>query len=89
MGTTAAYHRHVPVHPATDATGHDLVSGDVSGDVSGELPGGAGHPIDLSLEELEREARRVIGEMAYAYFAGGADDERLLAGNVEAWARWE
>ena len=89
MGTTAAYHRHVPVHPATDATGHDLVSGDVSGDVSGELPGGAGHPIDLSLEELEREARRVIGEMAYAYFAGGADDERLLAGNVEAWARWQ
>jgi len=85
MGTTAAYHRHVPVHPATDATGHDLVSGDVSG----ELPGGAGQAIDLSLEELEREARRVIGEMAYAYFAGGADDERLLAGNIEAWARWQ
>jgi isopentenyl diphosphate isomerase/L-lactate dehydrogenase-like FMN-dependent dehydrogenase len=75
----------VPVHPATDATGHDLVSGDVSG----ELPGGAGQAIDLSLEELEREARRVIGEMAYAYFAGGADDERLLAGNIEAWARWQ
>jgi hypothetical protein len=85
MGTTAAYHRHVPVHPATDATGHDLVSGGVSG----ELPGGAGQAIDLSLEELEREARRVIGEMAYAYFAGGADDERLLAGNIEAWARWQ
>jgi isopentenyl diphosphate isomerase/L-lactate dehydrogenase-like FMN-dependent dehydrogenase len=75
----------VPVHPATDATGHDLVSGEVSG----ELPGGAGQAIDLSLEELEREARRVIGEMAYAYFAGGADDERLLAGNIEAWARWQ
>lgn len=75
----------MPVHPATDATGHDLVSGDVSG----ELPGGAGQAIDLSLEELEREARRVIGEMAYAYFAGGADDERLLAGNIEAWARWQ
>jgi isopentenyl diphosphate isomerase/L-lactate dehydrogenase-like FMN-dependent dehydrogenase len=97
MGTTAAYHRHVPAHPATDASGHDLDSGDVSGDVSGEhsgdvsseLPGGSGHPIDLSLEELEREARRVIGEMAYAYFAGGADDERLLAGNIEAWARWQ
>jgi len=85
MGTTAAYHRHVPVHPATDAPGHDLVSGDVTG----ELPGGAGQAIDLSLEELEREARRVIGEMAYAYFAGGADDERLLAGNIEAWARWQ
>ena len=77
--------RPVPVHPATDASGHDLVSGDGSA----ELPGGASHGLDLSLEELEREARRVIGEMAYAYFAGGADDERLLAGNVEAWARWQ
>jgi 4-hydroxymandelate oxidase len=27
--------------------------------------------------------------MAYAYYAGGADDERLLAGNVEAWTRWQ
>jgi isopentenyl diphosphate isomerase/L-lactate dehydrogenase-like FMN-dependent dehydrogenase len=27
--------------------------------------------------------------MAYAYYAGGADDERLLAENVEAWARWQ
>jgi 4-hydroxymandelate oxidase len=44
---------------------------------------------DLSLEELEREARHVIGEMAYAYYAGGADDERLLRGNVEAWGRWQ
>ena len=52
-------------------------------------PAATGHAIDLSLEELEREARGVIGEMAYAYFAGGADDERLLAGNVEAWARWQ
>ena len=85
MGATAAYHRHVPVHPATDTSGHDLVAGDIAG----ELPGGAGHPLDLSLAELEREARRVIGEMAYAYFAGGADDERLLAGNIEAWARWQ
>ena len=77
--------RPVPVHPATDASGHDLVSGDGSA----ELPGGDGHALDLSLEELERQARGVIGEMAYAYFAGGADDERLLAGNVEAWARWQ
>ena len=77
--------RPVPVHPATDASGHDLVSGDGSA----ELPGGDSHGLDLSLEELEREARRVVGEMAYAYFAGGADDERLLAGNVEAWARWQ
>jgi 4-hydroxymandelate oxidase len=44
---------------------------------------------DLSLEDLEREARHVIGEMAYAYYAGGADDERLLTGNVEAWGRWQ
>ncbi|HEY1827923.1 MAG TPA: alpha-hydroxy acid oxidase, partial [Acidimicrobiales bacterium] len=44
---------------------------------------------DLSLEDLERDARHAIGEMAYAYYSGGADDERLLAGNVEAWAHWQ
>ena len=44
---------------------------------------------DLSLEELEREARHAIGEMAYAYYSGGADDERLLQGNVEAWSHWQ
>jgi 4-hydroxymandelate oxidase len=45
--------------------------------------------IDLSLEHLEGEARHVIGEMAYAYYAGGADDERLLEGNIAAWGRWQ
>ncbi len=44
---------------------------------------------DLCLEDLERDARRVIGEMAYAYYAGGADDERLLEGNVAAWSHWQ
>jgi 4-hydroxymandelate oxidase len=73
--------RPVPPHPATDGPVHDLVSD--------ELPGGHGPAIDLSLEALETTARHVIGEMAYAYFAGGADDERLLTGNVEAWARWQ
>ena len=51
----------------------------------------AGTPLalDLSLEDLERDARHVIGEMAYAYYAGGADDERLLEQNVAAWAHWQ
>jgi 4-hydroxymandelate oxidase len=73
--------RLVRPHPATDAPVHDLVSD--------ELPGGHGPAIDVSLEELETRARQLIGEMAYAYFAGGADDERLLTGNIEAWARWQ
>jgi 4-hydroxymandelate oxidase len=75
--------RHVPVHPArAETTGPNH---------AGEPPpsGGAPLAIDLSLEDLEHEARRVIGEMAYAYYAGGADDERLLEGNVAAWARWQ
>jgi 4-hydroxymandelate oxidase len=38
---------------------------------------------------LEREARHRIGEMAYAYYSGGADDERLLVGNVAAWGHWQ
>ncbi|HEY1828631.1 MAG TPA: alpha-hydroxy acid oxidase [Acidimicrobiales bacterium] len=48
-----------------------------------------GLAIDLSLHDLEHEARQVIGEMAYAYYSGGADDERLLEGNVAAWADWQ
>jgi 4-hydroxymandelate oxidase len=85
--------RHVPAHPArTDATGPNS-----GADVGGEAGAGAGLRLtgsapmvnDLSLEELEREARLVVGEMAYAYYAGGADDERLLTGNVEAWGHWQ
>ena len=43
----------------------------------------------LSLDDLERDARQQIGEMAYAYYSGGADDERLLTGNRAAWAHWQ
>ena len=66
--------RPVPVHPAT-----------------GEPHTAPGPPLalDLSLEDLERDAHHVIGEMAYAYYAGGADDERLLELNVAAWAHWQ
>ncbi len=53
------------------------------------LTGAAPLVNDLSLPEMEREARHVIGEMAYAYFSGGADDERLLEGNVAAWGHWQ
>jgi 4-hydroxymandelate oxidase len=80
--------RHVPAHPArTDATGPN--SGDDEAETGLRLTGSVPMVTDLSLEDLEREARRVIGEMAYAYYAGGADDERLLTGNVEAWGRWQ
>ncbi|HEX4082205.1 MAG TPA: alpha-hydroxy acid oxidase, partial [Acidimicrobiales bacterium] len=43
-------------------------------------------PIDLDL--LEQAARPVVGEMAYAYYAGAADRERQLADNRAAWDRW-
>ncbi len=72
--------RPVPAHPAsTDAPGHNPV------------PVSAAAPLvtDLSLEDLERDARHAIGEMAYAYYSGGADDERLLQGNVKAWSHWQ
>jgi 4-hydroxymandelate oxidase len=42
----------------------------------------------LDLPLMEEEARRAIGEMGYAYYSGGAEDERLLMDNVAAWARW-
>jgi 4-hydroxymandelate oxidase len=72
--------RPVPAHPArTDAPGHNPVR-----------PSGAPPLVtDLSLEDLEHDARHAIGEMAYAYYAGGAEDERLLQGNVEAWSHWQ
>lgn len=34
---------------------------------------------------MEQEARARIGEMAYAYYAGAADQELLLERNPEAW----
>ena len=72
--------RPVPAHPArTDAPGHNPVR-----------PSGAPPLVtDLSLEDLEHDARHAIGEMAYAYYSGGAEDERLLQGNVEAWSHWQ
>ena len=84
--------RHVPAHPArTDA--REPNSGDDGARAGAEtglrLTGSVPMVTDLSLEDLEREARHVIGEMAYAYYAGGADDERLLSENVEAWGRWQ
>jgi 4-hydroxymandelate oxidase len=72
--------RPVPAHPAsTAAPGHNPIP----------LSGGAPLVTDLSLDDLERDARHAIGEMAYAYYSGGADDERLLRGNVDAWSHWQ
>jgi isopentenyl diphosphate isomerase/L-lactate dehydrogenase-like FMN-dependent dehydrogenase len=76
--------RLVPAHPAsTDSPSHNPVTG---------RPRNAGGPpwaVGLSLDDMERDARHVIGEMAYAYYLGGADDERLLTENVDAWAHWQ
>jgi len=84
VNTGAAYHAAVPAHPASTSTSGHNADGD-----GVRLSGGTPLVTDLSLEELEREARRAIGEMAYAYYAGGADDERLLEGNVAAWGHWQ
>ncbi|MGD0747986.1 MAG: alpha-hydroxy acid oxidase [Acidimicrobiales bacterium] len=67
-------------HPASTGTpGHNPV----------RLAGDAPLVTDLSLDDLERDARHAIGDMAYAYYAGGADDERLLDGNIAAWGHWQ
>ncbi len=76
--------RPVPAHPAsTAAPGHN--PGPTGRSAAAEAP----LVTDLSLEDLERDARHAIGEMAYAYYSGGADDERLLEGNVAAWSHWQ
>ena len=76
--------RPVPAHPASTSTpGHNPETADV------RLGGTTPLVTDLSLDDLERDARHAIGEMAYAYYSGGADDERLLEGNVAAWSHWQ
>ena len=74
--------RPVPAHPASPALHEPNPGAPRVGQAALDLSLG-------SLDELEHEARRRIGEMAYAYYSGGADDERLLEGNVEAWGRWQ
>ena len=64
-------------------------SGHNPGPTALRLHGTAPLVTDLSLDDLERDARHAIGEMAYAYYSGGADDERLLEGNVDAWSHWQ
>jgi isopentenyl diphosphate isomerase/L-lactate dehydrogenase-like FMN-dependent dehydrogenase len=41
-----------------------------------------------NVADYEREAERVLDPGAFGYFAGGADDERTLRDNVEAFSRW-
>ncbi len=53
-----------------------------------DLRAGATGQIFVDLTLMEEEARRVVGEMPYAYFAGGSGAERLLDDNVAAWLRW-
>ncbi|HVX20006.1 MAG TPA: alpha-hydroxy acid oxidase [Acidimicrobiales bacterium] len=48
----------------------------------------AAREAQLDLALLEQAARQAVGEMAYAYYAGAADQERQLADNVAAWSRW-
>ncbi len=76
--------RLVPAHPASTSTaGHNSESAGL------RLSGTSPLLTDLSLDDLERDARHLIGEMAHAYYSGGADDERLLEGNVAAWSHWQ
>jgi 4-hydroxymandelate oxidase len=41
----------------------------------------------MDVRELEERARGLLSPQAYDYYAGGADDERTLAENIEAWSR--
>ena len=47
-----------------------------------------GDPLDpLDLEALEAAARERLDQGVYDYIAGGAEDERTVAGNLAAWSR--
>jgi len=43
----------------------------------------------LNVWDYERLAEERLGPGAWSYFAGGADDERTLCWNVEAYGRWQ
>ena len=43
----------------------------------------------LNVWDYERAAAELLEPGALAYFAGGANDERTLADNVEAYGRWQ
>jgi isopentenyl diphosphate isomerase/L-lactate dehydrogenase-like FMN-dependent dehydrogenase len=43
----------------------------------------------LNLRDYEAAAERIIEPAAFAYFVGGAEDERTLRANVEGWSRWQ
>jgi isopentenyl diphosphate isomerase/L-lactate dehydrogenase-like FMN-dependent dehydrogenase len=45
-----------------------------------------GQPV--SVEELERKARRKLSRRAYDYLAGGAGSEDTMRANLEAFRRW-
>jgi 4-hydroxymandelate oxidase len=42
----------------------------------------------VNLAELEMQARSVLSQATYDYFAGGAEDEAALEGNREAFRKW-
>jgi 4-hydroxymandelate oxidase len=44
--------------------------------------------VHLNVAALEEQARAALGEMAYAYYSGGAEHERLIEENVTAWSGW-
>ena len=43
----------------------------------------------LNICDYERLAAERLDAGPHGYFAGGANDERTLADNVEAWGRWQ
>jgi len=45
--------------------------------------------VPLNVWDYERLAAERLDPGAWSYFAGGADDERTLRWNVEAYARWQ
>src|SRR5439155_24040573 len=45
--------------------------------------------VPLSVQDYERLAEERLDPGAWSYFAGGADDERTLRWNIEAYTRWQ
>jgi 4-hydroxymandelate oxidase len=51
------------------------------------MNGGSPEHLPINLDEYEAAARAVLTDMAFDYYAGGAEDEITLSENTQAWRR--
>lgn len=75
--------------PPEKLRGWDFGTGLAVKDWVARRGGDRGEPPRVTVDDLERVAASVLPKMAYDYFRSGADEERTLARNRDAFAHYE